>query len=142
MATAIVILLVVGGVAGGFWFLRRRGNEVRTRRPVNPISAPAAPGDAPRRQGRMANPCEDRCAAIQKIEGRWFPEGEVPTLPLSGCDRTLACRCTWLRVVDRRGTHRRAERDRRGSIRVEDKEDRRSGVDRRAESRNPWKNVS
>lgn len=139
MGTAIAILLVVGGV-GGFWFLRR-GRESRPARPANPIAAPVAPGEVPRRPGRMANPCEDRCAAIQKIEGRWYPEGEVPTLPLSGCDRTLQCRCTWMRVLDRRVTHRRTERDRRGAIRVDDKEDRRQGVDRRAEARNPWKNV-
>ncbi|MCC2657272.1 MAG: hypothetical protein K0Q76_2380 [Panacagrimonas sp.] len=142
MGTAIFVLLVVGALAGGFFFLRRGRDAHGAARTVDPIAAPAAPGETPRRQGRMANPCEDRCSAIQKIEGRWFPEGEVPTLPLSNCDRTLQCRCTWLRVVDRRMTHRRGDRDRRGAIRVDDREDRRKGVDRRAEARNPWKNIS
>jgi hypothetical protein len=138
MGTAIFVLLVVGGLAGGFLLLRRGGKQ-RAAAPAMPLTAPAAPGEVPRRPGRMVNACEERCPAIQKIEGRWFPEGEVPTLPLSGCDRNLQCRCTWMRVVDRRQTHRRGERDRRGALRVEDKEDRRKGEDRRAESRNPWK---
>jgi hypothetical protein len=139
MGTAIVILLVVGGLVGGFFYLRR-GSGARPVKPSPAAPAPiAAPGEMARRPGRMINPCEERCAAIQKIEGRWYPEGEVPTLPLSGCDRTQQCRCTWMRVVDRRSTHRRTERDRRGALRVEDRNDRRSGDDRRAEARNPWK---
>lgn len=143
MATAIVILLVVGALGGGFWFIRRGRDAHGTPRAIDPIAAaPIAPGETPRRPGRMANPGEDCCPAIKKIEGRWFPEGEAPTLPLSGCDRNLQCRCTWMRVLDRRVTHRRTDRDRRGAIRVEGKEDRRGGVDRRAEARNPWKNIS
>lgn len=143
MTTAIVILLVVGALVGGFWYLRRGRDSHGAPRPAaHPIAAPAAPGETPRRPGRMANPGEECCPALKKIEGRWFPEGEAPTLPLSGCDRTLQCRCTWMRVIDRRVTHRRTDRDRRGAIRVDDKEDRRSGVDRRAEARNPWKNIS
>jgi hypothetical protein len=139
MGTAIFIL-VVGALVVGFWFLRRGRDSHGVARPAPPISA--APGEIPRRPGRMANPCEDRCSAIQRIEGRWFPEGEAPTLPLLGCDRTLQCRCSWLRFINRRITHRRSDRDRRGALRLEDADDRRKGGDRRAEARNPWKNVS
>lgn len=136
----VILLLILAIAAGGFWYLRRGGDKP-SRASVS-VSLPEVPADKgpPRRPGRMINPGEECCGAARRIATAWYPEGEVPHLPLDSCEHPQTCKCGWMRVLDRRATHRRSEHDRRVSVRFEDKDDRRTGRDRRKDANNPWKN--
>lgn len=73
------------------------------------------------------------CKAMQALRGQSFPKGQVPLLPLDGCDRRLQCQCRYHYLPERRsGQERRSGGERREAIRI-DKPDRRSGTERR-----PW----
>lgn len=136
-----LLLLIVAIAAGGFWYLRqaaKRSRESSTARLTAAGSISAVAKD-PRRPGRMLNPGQECCGAAKRIESHWYPEGEMPHLPLESCEHPESCKCGWMRVLDRRSTHRRSEHDRRQALRFEDKDDRRSGNDRRRDAGNPWK---
>lgn len=136
-----LLLIIVALAVGGFWYLRRR----QVSRPSASATAGSFPGSAttgepPRRPGRMLNPGQECCGAAKRIETHWYPEGENPHLPLDDCEQPQTCKCGWMRVLDRRTTYRRSDHDRRKILRFEDKNDRRSGGDRRRDGGNPWKN--
>lgn len=139
-----LLLLIVAIAVGGFWYLRRAGAAKRPHASSTdyslPVSGAAAAGEQPRRPGRMLNPGQECCDAAKRIGTWWYPEGEAPHLPLDGCEHPESCKCGWMRVLDRRSTYRRSEHDRRKAVRFEDKDDRRSGNDRRRDGGNPWKN--
>lgn len=139
MAMTVVLILILGGAFGFWWLRRNRGNAPSAAVALEPV---AASKEAPRRPGRMINPCEEHCAAAKKIATAWYAEGEAPRLPLESCEHPETCRCTWMRVLDRRSTHRRTGHDRRDSLRFEEeKSDRRTGEDRRDKRANAWKNA-
>jgi hypothetical protein len=138
MGFVLVILVVAIGGAGYWYWSRKRGNP--SVRPAVVSHSPQA-AEPERRPGRMINPGADCCAAIRRIESAWYPEGKIPRLPLETCDHPETCKCAWMRVVDRRTTHRRTDHDRREQMRFEDKSDRRAGRDRRGDAGNPWKNT-
>lgn len=136
-----ILLLILAIAAGGFWYLRR--GSAKPRSSVTALNLPvqnSAEG-TPRRPGRMINPGEECCGASRRVATTWYPEGGVPRLPLEGCEHPETCKCAWMRVLDRRSTYRRSDHDRRGSVRFEDKDDRRAGQDRRKDGANPWKNT-
>lgn len=134
---SVLVLIAVGAV--GFWWLRRRGPKASGGADA-PSAAPVKSLTPERRPGRMINIGETACPAAQKIQAAWYAEGEVPRLPLETCGHPQTCRCTWMRVLDRRVTHRRLSTDRRSELRFEDKSDRREGHDRRDPRGNVWKN--
>jgi hypothetical protein len=88
-------------------------------------------------RGAMLFPQKDACEAILALRGRTFAEGQVPALPVPGCDRE-SCGCQIHQVVGRRRGPRRVYADRRGDVRF--KEDRRRGRDRR-EGADTWKQM-
>lgn len=141
----LFFLLLVGAVGAGFWYLRRKAAADGRTGAVQPNTAAArALANTPvhtteRRPGRMVRSCEDACAAVRRIESVWYPDAGCPRLPLEACGHPTSCRCSWMRVLDRRVTHRRVQPDRRGSVRFEEKADRREGPDRRADSGDRWK---
>lgn len=141
MAAFLVLLLIAGG-GFGFWWWHRNRVDAATSAQVRPVSnASAAAKVAPeRRPGYMINATENPCLAAQKIQSAWYAEGASPRLPLESCEHPEMCRCTWMRVLDRRIAHRRAGQDRRAELRFEDKSDRRTGEDRRDRRANVWKN--
>lgn len=137
-----LLLLILAIAAGGFWYLRQAGKRSRESSTAHlnvAGSSSALAKDPPRRPGRMLNPGQECCGAAKRIESHWYPEGEMPHLPVEGCEHPESCKCGWMRVLDRRSTHRRSEHDRRNALRFEDKDDRRSGNDRRRDAGNPWK---
>lgn len=142
----VILLLVLAAIAGGVWYLRRGGADkgrdaAETVRAFasRPGAAAVPSADAPRRAGRMVNPGESCCASVKKIASNWYADAEAPRLPLETCDMQQSCKCQWMRVIDRRTTHRRTKPDRRDSLRFEDKRDRRGGLDRRKGSGDFWK---
>jgi hypothetical protein len=78
---------------------------------------------------------ETHCKASSPLAGRKFPIGEVPELPVAGCE-VETCTCRYIGLRDRRVDDRRKLPDRRKKVRME--EDRRSGEDRRKDA-NRWR---
>ena len=107
-------------------------------RPGSPASrtpaAPSVPPPAPdadfvdKFRGGMLFPQPSPCEAIGLLRGKTFPDGNIPSIPVPGCDRET-CQCQMHTVVGRRRSPRRVRIDRREDVRVSD--DRRSGDDRR-----------
>lgn len=142
----VILLLVVAAIAGGIWYLRRGGAgkgavALESARPFGskPGTAAGSAVETPRRPGRMVNPGETCCASVKKITTVWYADADSPRLPLETCDMQQSCKCQWMRVIDRRVTHRRYMPDRRNALRFEDKGDRRAGTDRRKDSGDSWK---
>lgn len=141
----LFVLLLVGAAGAVFWYLLRRKPAAGGKGAVQPNTAAArALANTPvhtteRRPGRMVKTCEDACPAVRHIESIWYADSDCPPLPLDTCGHPQTCRCTWIRVLDRRITHRRVHPDRRDSVRFEEKSDRRTGLDRRKDSGDRWK---
>lgn len=67
----------------------------------------------PRKPGCMINPPASGCRAARRIESAWYPLELAPKLPLDTCETPTQCRCTWMRVLDRRVTRAPVQRERR-----------------------------
>lgn len=145
MELLIALLLFLAVLGAGLWWWRGR-NRARAKRPVAASSAQppgmAAAAAMPRKPGHMIKLQASSCAAARRIESAWYPERQSPQLPLGNCDHPETCKCQWMRVLDRRMTHRRVQGDRREDIRFQDKTDRRSGRDRRKDGGDGWKDRS
>ena len=137
----LIFLVVIAALGCAVWYLRRGGKAQAAASDRSGLLRPAtiAQITPTRRPGRMVKTCEECCEAARRIESAWYPDEESPPLPLEACDRPSSCKCQWMRVLDRRSTHRRAGHDRRGDIRFEEKADRRAGLDRRKDAGNSWK---
>jgi len=124
----IVILAVVGGLAG-LWIYRRR-----SARPKRSASEKNAPKNQAEQWGvRIAAPARERaCPQVRDLLGREFPLAEKPPLPVPDCPFSHECQCHYVKLFDRRRHERRSNQDRREGQRF-DKESvpRRSGKDRR-----------
>lgn len=144
MVKFIVLLLIIGVIAGLVWLLRgQRGgggvlrNRLQGRAGRSSSVKPAAskPGgleklrDNPLFWGvEMGQP---GCEAAQRLLGQQFPFDEAPELPLEGCN-SANCTCQFKGLKDRRRWVRRQQEDRRQSIRFDkDRPDRRSRKERR-----------
>lgn len=135
-----LMLVVIAGCGWGYWWWRRKQSIAAPMAAAVRASVDPASAGPERRPGRMINCTDNPCHAAQKLQSAWYAEGQVPILPLESCEHPEVCRCTWMRVLDRRVTHRRAGQDRRDGVRFEDKSDRRTGEDRRDRRANVWKN--
>ncbi|HHH38995.1 MAG TPA: hypothetical protein ENK50_05410 [Sedimenticola sp.] len=71
------------------------------------------------------------CRASIRLLGRFFSFRNAPRLPLAQCDAEI-CSCTYLGIVDRRRTERRAEPVPVKLSRME--QERRASIDRRRPS--------
>jgi hypothetical protein len=73
---------------------------------------------------------EAHCTATRALAGHEYDFPDAPRLPIEGCDAPV-CPCTYIGLVERRGTgDRRGEHDRRRALRAGSTE-RRSGRGRR-----------
>ena len=79
------------------------------------------------------------CQFARELDGQCYALGKAPSLPLRGCD-VAKCECHYTNLEDRRsGIERCCGNERRDQIRFEDREDRRSGKDRRSKDHYDWR---
>lgn len=75
------------------------------------------------------------CRGALALSGKHFPIGAVPPVPLPHCSASHRCRCSFIKVVDRRRHTRRSGQERRWGERDEpEKVNRRLAEDRRADA--------
>jgi hypothetical protein len=142
MIKIIILLLIIGVLAGLFWLLR-------VQRPPKRKSTPAvtSPGSAdPDRGGNMkaleleklrqnklfwgVEIKQAGCAMGRTLAGVEFEFNEAPSLPLEGCTAAM-CSCAYIGLKERR-KHQRRQHERRSDLRFEpEKSDRRSHKERR-----------
>lgn len=77
------------------------------------------------------------CPNARKIINTSFPIAKAPSLPLSNCPYPHECTCFFINLAERRKAERRAGEERREHLRFEtEKQQRRSGRDRRKRNHN------
>ena len=143
MSTIIILLIIIGVVAGTLWMIQSRGKRSRshTQRVRHNPSPQEKPGAASKPGGLEKLRSNDLfwgveigqagCEAAQSLLGRQYTFSEAPELPLRDCSSAM-CTCQFKGLIDRRMKYRRTNTDRRQNIRFEkDKPDRRSRKDRR-----------
>jgi hypothetical protein len=143
MVKILILLLIVGIVAGLIWMLR--GKKPPGRRRITGLQkyeAFTAGEDVPAQHGGLEklrnNPLfwgvemgQPGCEAALALLDRQFSFDEAPQLPLAGCSSAM-CTCQFKGVKNKRTQHRRNNEDRRVEVRFEkDKPDRRSHKNRR-----------
>lgn len=140
----IVSLLIIAAIVGAaIWAFKRS-----TAKKPSPTAASTL-GSAARESageqtkvklGAVVLVGPNHCSAINKFVDVWIPADQLPQLPIAGCTDGHGCQCRFRRTPDRRVEIRRKQEDRRGALRFEDKQDRRSMQDRRKDASNPWIN--
>jgi len=142
MIKIIILLLIIGVLAGLVWLLRVQ--RPPKRKSTLAVTSPG-PTDPDRggnmkaldleklRQNKLFWGVEIKqagCAMGQTLAGVEFEFGEAPSLPLEGCTATM-CSCVYIGLKERRKQQRR-QHERRSGLRFEpDKPDRRSHKERR-----------
>jgi hypothetical protein len=142
MIKIIILLLIIGVLAGLFWLLRiqRPPKRKSTLAVTSPGSTdPDRAGNMKAleleklRQNKLFWGVEIKqagCAMGRSLAGVEFEFDEAPNLPLEGCTAAM-CSCVYIGLKERRKYQRR-QHERRSSLRFEpDKPDRRSHKDRR-----------
>jgi hypothetical protein len=142
MVTILILLLIIGVLAGLIWLLR--GARTPRRHSAPAISSPgsAEPDHGSNlkaieleklRQNKLFWGVEIKqsgCAAARTLAGHEFAFDEAPALPLEGCTAAM-CSCAYIGLKERRN-HQRRQHDRRSHLRFDpDTPDRRSRKDRR-----------
>ena len=143
MATILILLVIVGIIAGLIWMVR--GKRPATRRHTANLQKyeASSPADStstkPGGLEKLANnPMfwgvemgQPGCEAAQALLGKQYTFEEAPQLPLSSCSSAM-CTCQFKGLKNRRTVHRRKLAERRVEVRFEkDKTDRRSHKNRR-----------
>ena len=143
MVTILILLVIIGIIAGLLWMVR--GKQSPTRRRVTNLqkyNGAAAGEDTKAQLGgveKLRNNSlfwglemgQPGCEAAQAILDRQYTFDEAPHLPLPGCTSAM-CTCQFKGLKNRRTQHRRKLEDRRVEVRFEkDKPDRRSHKNRR-----------
>jgi hypothetical protein len=142
MMKIIILLLIIGVLAGLVWLLR--GQRKPKRKSTLAITSPG-PADPDRggnmkaleleklRQNKLFWGVEIKqagCAMGRTLAGVEFAFDDAPSLPLEGCTAAM-CSCAYIGLKERRKYQRR-QHERRSSLRFEpDKPDRRSNKERR-----------
>ena len=143
MVKILILLLIIGIVAGLMWMLRGKKPPGR-RRITGPqkYDAFSAGENSHAQPGGLEklrhNPLfwgvemgQPGCEAALALLGKQFSFEEAPQLPLAGCTSAM-CTCQFKGLKNNRTQHRRKKQDRRVEIRFEkDKPDRRSHKNRR-----------
>jgi hypothetical protein len=142
MIQIIILLLIIGVLAGLVWLLRVKRSP--KRKSTLAITSPG-PADADRggnmkaleleklRQNKIFWGVEIKqagCAMGRTLAGVEFEFDDAPTLPLEGCTAAM-CSCVYIGLKERRKSQRR-QHERRTNLRFDpDKTDRRTHKDRR-----------
>lgn len=131
-----ILILVAGAAAGVFYYRRARAKKEKARlkgRALPPKNVFWGKQFVAPKTGFV-------CEAAKMHADRCFKFDEAPAIPLPECTCKLDCRCTYLKLKERRsGNDRRSGRDRRPAIRYDpDKPPRRSGRDRRKDKDTPF----
>ena len=144
MKAILILLVIVGIIAGLLWMVR--GKQSPTRRRVTNLQkyeSVDASEDVNAQLGgleKLRNNSlfwgiemgQPGCEAAQAILGKQFTFDEAPQLPLDGCSSAM-CTCQFKGLKNMRTQHRRTSEERRVDVRFEkkDKPDRRSHKPRR-----------
>lgn len=139
MVWFIVGMVVLGAAA---WWLLQRDKGNTSPVPSRGKTASKALERGPMAWGKqLVIPAGmEACKAARDLEGKCFTLAKAPTLPLAGCAHGN-CHCHFEPLADRRNLlkERRSGKERRPTLRFEPgKSDRRDGIDRREENRNPF----
>ncbi|MGB5718295.1 MAG: hypothetical protein WBN81_14540 [Gammaproteobacteria bacterium] len=142
MLKILLLLVIVGIVAGLIWMVRGRQPAVRRRASLQKYEE-INPGDDPgARLGgldKLKNNSlfwgvemgQPGCEAAMALLDQQFTFDEAPRLPLEGCTSAM-CTCQFKGLKNRRTRHRREQEERRVEVRFEkEKPDRRSRKNRR-----------
>jgi hypothetical protein len=143
MLKLLILLLIIGIVAGLIWMFRGKQPPAR-RRVAGPQKYEAfhTGDDTHPQPGGLEklrnNPMfwgvemgQPGCEAAMALLGKQFTFEEAPPLPLDGCSSAM-CTCQFKGLKNRRTLHRRKLQERRVEVRFEkDKPDRRSHKNRR-----------
>ena len=143
MKAILILLVIVGIIAGLLWMVR--GKQSPTRRRLTNLQkyeSVDASEDVNAQLGgleKLRNNSlfwgiemgQPGCEAAQAILGKQFTFDEAPQLPLDGCSSAM-CTCQFKGLKNMRAQHRRTSEERRVEVRFEkDKPDRRSHKNRR-----------
>ena len=143
MKAILILLVIVGIIAGLLWMVR--GKQSPTRRRVTNLQkyeSVDASEDVNAQLGgleKLRNNSlfwgiemgQPGCEAAQAILGKQFTFDEAPQLPLDGCSSAM-CTCQFKGLKNMRTQHRRTSEEQRIEVRFEkDKPDRRSHKPRR-----------
>jgi len=142
MIKIIILLLIIGVLAGLVWLLRGQRVPKRHTPLATTSSSPAVPDRGLNlkaieleklRQNKLFWGVEIKqagCAMARTLAGVEFEFDEAPALPLEGCTAAM-CSCAYIGLKERRQKQRR-QHERRTNLRFEpDKQDRRSHKERR-----------
>jgi hypothetical protein len=142
MIKIIILLLIIGVLAGLIWLVRGQRTSKRHPTPAVKSALPAAPESEGNlkaieleklRKNKLfwgVGIKQAGCAAARTLAGEEFPFDKVPALPLEGCTAAM-CSCAYIGLKEKRQQQRR-QHDRRSNLRFDpDKPDRRSRKERR-----------
>jgi hypothetical protein len=142
MIKIIILLLIIGVLAGLVWLLRSQRTPRRKSAHTITSPGPADPDHGGNmkaleleklRQNKLFWGVEIKqagCAMGRTLAGVEFEFDDAPSLPLEGCTAAM-CSCAYIGLKERR-KHQRRQHERRSSLRFEpDKPDRRSHKERR-----------
>ncbi|MGB5177535.1 MAG: hypothetical protein WBP44_02265 [Gammaproteobacteria bacterium] len=142
MTTILILLLIVGIVAGLIWMVRSRQPVGHRRTGLHKYVELEASDDPRAHLGGLEklknNPLfwgvemgQPGCEAAMALLDQQYTFEEAPRLPLEGCTSAM-CNCQFKGLKNRRTQHRRKFEERRVEVRFEmDKPDRRSHKNRR-----------
>ena len=143
MAKVLILLVIVGIIAGLIWMFRSKQPVGRSRsRDPGEFESLSVDNDSRAALGGLDklknNPLfwgvemgQPGCEAAMALLDRQFTFEDAPRLPLDGCDSAM-CNCQFKGLKNRRTQHRRKQHERRVEVRFDkDKPDRRSRKDRR-----------
>ena len=144
MGKILVLLLIIGVIAGMIWIIRGQGvarklTRQHHSRPLDDVKSIAGAKSKAQELDRLRHSRQfwgvvirhPGCEAARKLTDRNFSFEEAPALPLEGCT-AAQCSCLYEGLKEHRSTHRRTQQDRRENIRFNaDKPDRRKLKDRR-----------
>ena len=140
MQSLLILLLIVGIVAGLFWLLRVRSPKRRQAGKYSPDSSKGtgkhqSVGIAKLRENELfwgVSIGQAGCEAASKLIGKQFTFDNAPQLPVEGCSAT-SCTCIFKGLTNKRTEHRRTHDERRDTVRFDkSSSDRRSRKDRRS----------
>ncbi|MCU0812066.1 MAG: hypothetical protein MUE59_13735 [Thiobacillaceae bacterium] len=141
MATVIAVALVLAAAVGWWAFVRSVPPRPRSLagRPAaatrEAADAEAVAVDSPAQWGVrvVAAVGQVACPPVRQCLGAEFTLGAKPSLPLPDCPFPSQCKCSYVKLYDRRSQTRRSGYDRRvnGHRLGEGHVPRRSGIDRR-----------
>ncbi|UCC57586.1 MAG: hypothetical protein JSU75_10935 [Gammaproteobacteria bacterium] len=154
MAEILIILAILVIIAGIIWVLRGRDIKPHDRvshkhKGAKPVEEFADLGTKERALEKLRHSQQfwgveieqGGCEASIALAGKQFAFEDAPALPLPECTAHI-CPCQYKGLVEHRKSHRRAQEDRRDSLRFEsERSDRRSLKDRRSKF-DQWKGRS